>query len=86
MIGKNLTSIAKIDTDREHIAEFMNIPYDEVLVHSAPKTYIVNIENNLDAQKAYKQRNPFGNGHRPNTFDFTQDILVRWNEDKLQAM
>jgi len=83
---KHITKKVEIDTDREKIANFLNMDYNDVRVHEAPNTYIVDISENEKAQSAYKARNPFGNGSRPNSFDFNQEILVRWDSDKLQAM
>ena len=83
---KDIAPKTKIDPDREKIAEFLDMGYDDVKPHEAPGTYIVDLSNNLNGQNAYKIRNPFGNGKIPYTFDFSQEILVRWQEDKLQAM
>ena len=83
---KHITPKIKFDKNRQKISEFLNIEYDDIGVHEAPGTYIINIENNKEAQEAYKSRNPFGNSDRPNSFDFSKDILVRWQDNKLQAM
>jgi len=83
---KDITPKTTIDSDRENIAKFLNIDYNDIIPHEAPQTYIVNIADNLEAQEAYKSRNPFGNGRIPNTWNFKDDILVRWQENKLQAM
>jgi len=83
---KHILPKVEIDSDREKISEFLNVDYNDIRIHEAPNTYIINIKDNQEAQEAYKLRNPFGNGVRPNTFDFSKDILVRWQDDKLQAM
>ncbi len=83
---KDITPITQPDSDRQNIAKFLCIDYNDITPHEAPNTYTVNIAENVDAQKAYKTRNPFGNGRIPNSWNFADDILVRWQENKLQAM
>ena len=83
---KDVTAVKAQDTDRESIAEFLCIDYNDITPHESPTTYIVNLSDNVEGQRAYKTRNPFGNGNKPNSWNFADDILVRWQENKLQAM
>ena len=86
MMRVKALSTIKYDNDRKAIADFLSLNYDDIIPHESPTTFIVDIKNNKVAQDAYKERNPFGNGHLPKTFNFDEPILVRWQENKLQAM
>ena len=69
----------KIDETMEKIKNYFHLKDGEIRPELLD-VYSIDIKNNEEAQKIYKQRNPFGNTDRPGFYDFTKEILVRWDD------
>ena len=72
-------------SSRQMVADFFGVNIAEVAVEGPADTYSLNIKENKEAQAKYKEANQFGNGSRPGSYDFNEDILVMWNGKKVQA-
>lgn len=77
---RDITTV-KFDETRASIAEFFGLTYAEVQPHEVVGGYAIHISENVEAQLVYKEMNPYGNSTRPGKFDFTQENLVRWDQD-----
>jgi len=75
-----------VSIDEKSIIDFMQLSRGEIRISNVPDTFIILINNNKFAQEKYKERNPYGNGRIPKSYNFDDEILVRWQENKLQAM
>lgn len=76
---------AHIEGHKE-VADFFGMQITEVSNEIQPNTFSINISNNLDAQEKFKTINPYGNGRRPGSYDFSQKILVMWTGSKVQPV
>ena len=81
---KDIT-VVTIDETRTAIAEFFGLNYEEVQPHQVNGGFAIYINENEAAQSIYKSINPYGNSNRPGEFDFTQENLVRWDDDTKSA-
>jgi len=75
----------KKDEAKTFIATFLNIEESKV-TQIDTEVYQVDIKDNKDAQKKYKERNPFGNTNIPKYYDFSKPIEVRWDGEKVQVL
>lgn len=82
---KGLNGEPVIDEGKAIVIEYFGLNANEVSVHEAPNTYILDLRNNIDAQEKYKVVMPWGNTGTPKKYDFTKSILVFWNGTKIQA-
>lgn len=75
-----------IDNDMAKIADHFGVDISKLRKYIAPETYIIDLNGDLAAQAIYKELVPFGNTGRPGNYDFSKEILVRWNGTKVTAV
>jgi hypothetical protein len=76
---KILQKKKRTDENKENIMNYFSLNENEIK-HSMLDVYSVDFSNNEKAQDKYKERNPFGNGKIPGMYDFTKEIMIRWDD------
>ena len=70
--------------DKQIVADFFGLPITEVINEIQPDVFSIYIKDNEEAQKKYKEINPWGNTKVPKRFNFSERQLVLWNGKKIQ--
>lgn len=84
MMRKKHLAPKEDNSERQMVADYFGLELLAVVPTDLPNVYLIRIDGNLSAQKAYKKMCPFGNTSIPNRYDFDQDLMVMWNGTKCQ--
>lgn len=69
---------------KQEVADFFGLTPSNVFVEAQQDTFSINIKENHDAQEIFKKIAPFGNAKRPGAYNFNDNILIIWKNNKVQ--
>lgn len=79
MLRKRGLPQAEVQDGRAELAKFFGLDESLVVPQPQPETFSIIIGTNKVAQEQYKTVNKYGNVGVPGGYDFTREILVRWD-------
>ncbi len=69
---------------KQEIADFFGLSISNVFVEQQQDTFSINIKDNHDAQLIFKKLVPFGNSKKPGAYNFNENLLIIWKNNKVQ--